>query len=446
MTTVSLRCLMFIAGLCVVGCRDQNHNYCGDAPHTNCMDLDAALEPCTSDQQCAPNVCDLAGSRTCVQCTTANPAACTATTPVCGTDNACHGCTTHAECSSNVCLPDGSCALEPSVAYVAENGSGNTCGKLTPCQTLAVGLQTNRPYVKFAAGLVKDTQTTTVDSKTVTIFADAGAKLDRDGDGPILVVQSSGAAGANVQIFDLEITGATGVPGGDAIRLTANGGTPVLGLTRVTIDNNQGIGVTATGGSLTVSQSTFSANQGGGISETNGTFVVVGNVFFGNGGLNSSAGGIAITTMPNGTNRLEFNSFALNTTQTGVGPAIQCFVSTFNARNNIMSDNRTSATQADQFAGSCTHTFSIIRPGVLPTGDSAADPMFVDPSNGDLHITTASPARHGADPSSDLTGIASHDIDGVARVSPADMGAYEFKTSAMSSSSRAAQLGPDDEP
>lgn len=464
MPRVSLRCVtVFIAGLCMVGCREQNRNYCGDAPHTNCMDLDAALQLCTSDQQCAPNVCDLSGSRACVQCTSSNPAACTATTPVCGTDNMCRSCTSHAECSSNVCLPDGSCALEPSVAYIAENGSGSTCGKLTPCQTLAAGLQTNRPYVKFAAGLIKDTQATTVDSKTVMILADAGAKLDRDGDGPILMVQSSGAAGANVQIFDLEITGATGAPGGDAIRLTANGGSPVLGLTRVTIDKNQGIGVTSAGGSLTISQSTFNGNdggaiaaangsltvsrskfngnQGGGISEMNGTFVVVGNVFYGNGGLNSSVGGIAITTMPNGMNRLEFNSFALNTTQTGIGPAIQCFVSMFKARNNIMSDNRTSAAQADQFAGSCTHTFSIMRPGSVPTGDSGSDPLFVDPSKGDLHIATASPARGSADPGSDLTGIASHDIDGVARVSPADIGAYEFKASAISASSRSGTDG-----
>jgi hypothetical protein len=461
MSRLALRCSMLIAGLCVVGCREQNDNFCASAPHTNCMNLfDAPIEHCMNDQQCAPNICDLSGSKTCVQCTNSRPEACTATTPVCGTDNTCRGCTSHAECSSNVCLADGSCAMESSVAYVAPapTGGGNACSKLTPCGTLQVAIQTNRPYVKIAAGLFKDSQTTTIDSKTVTILADVGAKLDRDGDGPILMIQSSGAAGADVQIFDLEITGATGAPGGDGIRLTANGGIPALRLTRVTIDKNQGIGVTSAGGSLTVlqssfsgndggaitatngslsvSRSTFSTNQGGGISEMNGTFVVVGNVFYNNGANGSSIGGIAITTASNPVNRLEFNSFNLNSTQLGLGPAIQCAAGTFVAKNNIMSDNRTPAAQPDQFTGPCMHAFSIMRPGTVPTvpaGNSGSDPLFLNPAMGDLHIPPASPARHAADPNSDLTGIASHDVDGVARVSPADIGAYEVNPSATSS-------------
>src|SRR5512140_1952234 len=161
------------------------------------------------------------------------------------------------------------------------------------------------------------------------------------GDGAILVVQSSVPTGANVQIFDLEITGGTGVPGWDAIRLTANGGTPALGLAHVVIRGNQGSGVASSGGTLTVSQSTFSGNQGGGISASNGTltvsqstfsgnqgggisvsngtFVVIGNVFFNNGGNGSLIGGISIGVPTNAANRLEFNSFALNMAQDGVG-------------------------------------------------------------------------------------------------------------------------------
>jgi Right handed beta helix region len=511
------RHLVIFAVLLTFGCKEQFSNYCPEAPNHNCLSVDAAPVRCTSDQQCAPNVCDLAGSQMCVQCTTANPAACTAatpfcgsdnachgcstdqqcapnvcdlgsqmcvqcttanpaactaTTPVCGNDNACHGCTAHAECSSNVCLADGSCAAQTSVAYVAGGQSG-TCSKTDPCGTLDAALQTGRPYVKLATGLIKDNKTTTIDGKTVTILADAGAKLDRDGDGAILVVQSSGAAGAKVQIFDVEITGATGTSGGDGIRLTANGSVPSLDLTRVTIDGNQGIGVTIAGGSLTVSRSTVSGNTGGGVAMTgagsitvsqstvsgntgggvamtgasgsitvsqstvsgntgggiavSGTFSIVGNVFFNNGGNTSLIGGISIGTSTNAANRLEFNSFALNTTQDGVGPAVQCLAGTFTAKNNIMSDNRTPTAQADQFGGTCTHAFSIIRPGALPVGNSGADPMFVDPSRGNLHLNTTSPARRTADPNSDLTGIAARDIDGTSRTSPADIGAYQFK-------------------
>jgi hypothetical protein len=150
-------------------------------------------------------------------------------------------------------------------------------------------------------------------------------------------------------------------------------------------------------------------------------------VFFGNGLINSSVGGVAITTASSGANRLEFNSFALNMTQAGIGPAVQCIVATFNAKSNIMSDNRTPMTQADQFTGTCTHTFSIMQPGTVPIGNSGSDPLFADPSKGDLHIASTSPARRAADPSSDLTGIAAHDIDGTPRMSPADIGAYQFK-------------------
>jgi hypothetical protein len=69
--------------------------------------------------------------------------------------------------------------------------------------------------------------------------------------------------------------------------------------------------------------------------------------------------------------------------------------------------------------------FSIARPGSLPegAGNSAQDPLFANTTTGDLHIAAASPARDAADPASDLTGIASRDIDDEPRTSPADIGA-----------------------
>lgn len=417
------------ASLVFGGCWDQNANYCANAPHHNCQDLiDAAVPLCTSDQQCAPNVCDLVGTHTCVQCTTANPAACVSTSPVCGADNTCRACTAHSECSSNACLPDGSCAATDAVAYVAAGKSG-TCDIADPCGTLAAAIQTGRPYVKFAAGTVKDTKATTIDSKTVTILADAGAALDRDGDGPILVIQSSSATTPTaVEIFDLEITGATGTPtSANAIQLTPTVGSPSLNLTHVTIDNNQGMGVQASGGMLTVSRSVFALNNGGAIQETNGVFVIVGNKFYGNGSINSTTGGITILTAANPTNRLDFNTFALNTTQAGTGPGIDCRAGAFVARNNILSNNLTSLPQPDQFSGTCMHAFSILNPGTVPSGNSGSDPLFVDAAKGDLHLQTTSPARGTADPNSDLTGIAAHDIDGTARTAPATIGAYQLK-------------------
>jgi hypothetical protein len=117
--------------------------------------------------------------------------------------------------------------------------------------------------------------------------------------------------------------------------------------------------------------------------------------------------------------------------QNGQGAAIQCSAGNFTARNNILSYNVT-ATNSAQIGGSCSHEYSIAYRGVPadtpPTGanNSAMDPLFVDPAIGDLHIKPTSPARHAADPASDLTGIASRDIDGDPRVSPADLGADQI--------------------
>jgi hypothetical protein len=416
-------------GLGLLACYQTNSNYCPGALHNNCLNVDAAPPRCSSDQECSAPlaVCALGGSGpgVCVQCTATEAAACTDKAPVCSADNMCHACTAHAQCASNACLADGSCASETDVAYVAEGGSGSMCSKAAPCATLDQGLQRNTRYVKLT-GLVKDTVTTTISGKAVTILADPGAKLDRDGDGAILQVQSNGPA-TGVEIFDLEVTGATGASGADGIQLSANGGTPTLNLTRVTIDGNQGNGISASGGALTVVRSTISGNPGGGISITNGTFTIVGNVFYNNGSDTTLAGGIGIGTAQNALNRLEFNTFYRNKTQDGQGAAIHCAAGNFTAKNNIMNDNGT-LTNPEQVGGSCKHAYSIARPGTLPTGtnNSAMDPLFVDPAKGNVHIQPTSPARHAADPTSDLSGIASRDIDGDSRVSPADLGADQI--------------------
>jgi hypothetical protein len=215
----------------------------------------------------------------------------------------------------------------------------------------------------------------------------------------------------------------TNNPGGG---VSNSGGS--LAVSHSTISGNQGGGLSNSGGSLAVSHSTISGNQGGGLSSSNGTFIIVGNVFFNNGGNTSLVGGISIGTAANAVNRLDFNSFALNTSQDGISPAVQCIAGSFTAKNNIMSGNRTPS-GTNQSGGTCMHAYSIIQPGIIPPGpqNSGSDPLFVDPARGDLHLLSTSPARRAADPGSDLTGVASHDIDGNARVTPADIGAYQFK-------------------
>lgn len=405
--TKQLSVLVVLLGLigCAVGCGNtSNPYYCkGRNPDNNCT------EPivCTDNSLCAAptGVCNTQ-TMTCVQCTQAASSACTGTSPACGADNACHACTAHSDCTSRLCLPDGSCAAADSVAYVSvpPDGTANqTCSLASPCTSAAAGLATGRPYLKFHG--VIDEPVVVSGGRSVTFYGDPGAGLTRSmGNGAIVTIQDDRTS---LSVYDLSISNAPNSTSGIGCLIPAGAGAPLLSLTRSRITNN----------------------PGGGVSISNGTFVIVGNVFFNNGGLMSSIGGISITTAASSVNRLDFNSFSLNTSQDGVAPGIQCIVGAFTAKNNIMSDNRTPTLGANQFGGSCMHAYTIARPGTLPpgTGNGISDPLFVDPAKGDLHLQANSPARHAADPASDLTGIASHDIDGNARVAPADIGAYQFR-------------------
>ena len=91
-----------------------------------------------------------------------------------------------------------------------------------------------------------------------------------------------------------------------------------------------------------------------------------------------------------------------------------------------MSENGTLANMA-QVGGTCTHAYSIVRPGMVPigTGNSGMDPLFQNTTTGDLHLKPGSPALRAADPSANLTGLAARDIDDDVRTSPADIGADE---------------------
>ena len=461
---------IFVIALAACEWKQHNPSYCPPGHDCNLVG-----PPCVDDSDCdkAPLlVCDNK-IEMCVQCTSEKHDACTEATPACGDDGRCRACEAHSECSaSQACLPDGTCADPEQVAYVKPMALGGTdagdCSLAQPCTKPSKALATGRPYVKLS-GTNDEGATVTITNRNVTVLAESDAKLVRMTNGDIVKVEGS----SQVKIFDLEISGASG--GSSSGILVPNGYTGTLTLTRVkllknagsgiflgdggtlnvaqsTIASNAGDGISAKNGTLDVSQSTISAsgnsinpaagiavlggkltlsrsilsgNSGGGLTvATGGVFVVIGNVFVGNGLQAGVAGGISITTTQNTMNRLEFNSFTLNTAQPGIGNAIQCTAGTFTARNNIMSGNGTLSNQ-EQVGGACVHAYSIARPGTVPggTGNSGMDPLFKDAANGDLHLMAGSPALKAADPSSSLTETARLDIDGDERIAPADIGA-----------------------
>lgn len=408
--------------VCAAACKEKNSEYCTGHPNDTANCPPDAGSGCTQDDQCSGKVCDTA-SGACVVCTPSKAMACTGTTPVCSTSDTCGPCTSHSQCTmSNVCLPDGSCSDGANVAYVAASGSGTACTQAMPCNKLAAAVATNKPYIKIAAGLVKDSVTTTIDGKSVTILAEPGAKLDRDNDGPILVVQS---ANADVKVYDLEITGASGASGADGIQLTPNGGAPKLTLTRVKIDANQGTGIATTGGVLTMAQSTVSGNTGGGLSVSSTEFDLTNNMIVKNGSATSSFGGVLFTQTNTGTRKLAFNTIAQNQATTGITPGVLCaaVANAVQFADTIVFGNGAGL----QVEGTmCTWTYSDIGPtAATGSGNINMDPMFANATQNDFHLMSTSPCKDAADPAATLN----VDFDGDARPQGphSDIGADEYK-------------------
>jgi hypothetical protein len=350
-----------------------------------------------------------------------------------------------AECESQVCGISGSCLSADEVLYVSPGGTGTECTASQPClfETAATAFTPRRAAIKLSPGTHRGA-ISIGDNQRLELHGD-DADLTRNDAGPILSAQGR----SELVVVGLRIHNATGVGVGHGVTCNeVSGNMPTITFSRVTLDKNQGFGIYAAScqvhldrsnilgnpsggilvadGALTVSRSTISGNSGGGITLTNGTFAIVGNVFFGNGHGTSFVGGVAITAAPGTANRLEFNSFTRNRAEEGRGTAIHCLPGTFTARNNIMSGNGT-PTNPEQIGGTCTHAYSIARPGAIPPGPSNSnkDPMFRDAAAGDLHLMPGSPALGAADPASDLTGPAELDIDGDRRTGAADIGADE---------------------
>jgi hypothetical protein len=415
-----------------IGCdaflgKELNPAFCAGHPDDpECMQLipDAAVDAppegpslCMANPECMrtdnTGVCDVDGM--CVQCTeTDNPCeAAIPDKPAC-TNKQCAKCTLHTQCkASNVCLPDGGCAPEAMVAYVVADGTGADCTKAAPCGTLDEAIKKDRPFVKIAVGTIADNKVTPIE-RAVTIFAERGGKLDRSDGGVILEVKN----GADVQIFDLEITGATTADNDAAILMM--GGAPKLTLTRVTVSDNQGRGISAEAGVLTMTQSKVIGNARGGVEISRAQFDITNSIVANNGGPSTPFGGVNLDQTASATYRFDFNTVTNNAAAqnqpTGVACAGITQLMTFSS--NIVFDNQIGNGRIQTGGGNCNWVYSDIGqtetappmpvPGI---GNIDAPPMFVDAGRNDFHVMSGSPVRDVGDPDSKLT----DDLDGEAR-------------------------------
>jgi len=411
------------SGSCI---HPENPLYCqGHPDDPTCRVLDAGTTPdttdgCTSSAQCAPpkGVCELT-TKTCVQCIAPDQtSACSGTSPVCQSDNTCHGCASHTECSSDVCLPDGSCSDGSNVAYVDPAGTDNaSCTKATPCTKVAKALATSRPYVKFTG---TTNEPVSINNQNVGFLADPGAKLTEATAGIVLEVRGN----SQVTVEDLRIS--DGLANGIGVSMPA-ANTANVTLKRVTLSGNGGGGITASGGTLTVTQSTISGNAGGGISISGAQFSITNNFIVANGSATTAFGGVDLQSLTtSGTYRLEFNTLSGNTGAMNANTGIACpsvFIPVA-TKNNIVYSNTVSGVGAQIGGSNCACTYCDIGPvGFTGTGNINADPMFVNPGQANYHLMASSPCKDAADPAATLD----VDFDGDSRPqgSGRDIGADE---------------------
>lgn len=413
-----MRWLLFAS---LLACTKSNPNFCAENPGADCR-IDAPFA-CKTNEDCSGmasgSVCE-PESGTCVRCTAQFPESCSGTTPVCGSSHECVACSQDGDCASAVCLPSGACAADGAVLHTSPSGPETaTCSSTDPCSlTHALALvDATRKVIQLAGGTYTFSTTVTLD-KELTLFG-RDAVIDHNGtDGSTIRIGPNG----KVDLDYVTIIGADGMYGHG---IESTDSTATLRAHAISVLNNQRIGIDWSGASLTLVVSRIAQNGGGGVRVMGSAFKITGNVFWANGSDASTVGGVSIGGSLQSTNRLDFNSFTRNSTQDGLGAAVNCN-GALSARNNIMSFNGT-LTNAEQVSGTCSHTYSIVRPGSLPSGigNAASDPLFVNTATGDLHIQTGSPALSAADPTSDLSDVAAHDLDGQLRQAPADIGADE---------------------
>lgn len=438
--------LLLLSALPALSCRRFNSRFCEAHPQdVDCGgpaggQIDAGT--CTNNAHCShpTPVCDIASSM-CVQCIAADASACSGTTPVCGLDETCRGCTVDSECASLTCLPDGSCAPVMGVLYASPDGADPAACLPNDRCSLARALDLidgERSTIRLDPGIYGLPATLVAFGEVHLVGRRAVLDRNAVGSGPTLAVESGTTLSLDyvtVQGGDgdtgdgIDCNGATltlrevTVQDNDGVGVSSAGCT--LAIAHSQILGNRGIGIVQAGGALALTRSLVLGNQGGGLALDRAAYDVENDVIAKNGGPSSGLGGVSISSVTTPVGHVfAFNTVAQNQATLGTTAGVVCksFANPVPMTGGIVFDNAGFQVEG----GNCVWTYSDIGP-VPVTGASilSSDPLFVDPVHNNFHLQVSSPARDAADPAAALA----VDVDGDVRPQGAgrDMGADEIK-------------------
>ena len=353
---------------------------------------------------CMGAVCDTM-SGTCVECTPADPTACTSQNEVCSHDEHCVGCTSGSNCPSGVCLPDQSCAAPGTILYATPGGSTdstNDCtNKATACSlknAVAHALPT-RNVIQLAGGAAYSEGTITLGVPGLELIVEPGM--------PVTITNPGGdvfdvTASASIAQMTIDRAGNDGIKCSESATLT---------LDQMVISNSGNDAVSSDGCVLTITRSKLIFSQASGLDVSNTTLTAINNFIYGNGNSTLFAAAVYLTNHTKG--QVRFNTIGFNTAadpfKNPYPAGMSCDI-TIGGNDVNFSDNLVSGNEPEDYDN------GLLACGSEPSGSNwiGAPTIvnFVSTASGtmDLHLTANTPVPKTNGQGPDVKGVRDNPI------------------------------------